>query len=123
MSNILTKATALVQGDRQDDYGHPLDNHHRTAELWSFWLGSKVTPEDVCIMNILQKVARFKHLITEDGLVDIAGYAANIGMMWDESERRFLETFPSDEPKDTVMPEGPEGPDCPCAWCQSVYPR
>ncbi len=54
---ILDKAATYVSGDRQKDYGHPLDNHQRTAALWSIWLDIDVSPEDVCMCNILQKIS------------------------------------------------------------------
>ena len=82
--SILLEADKAVNGDRQDDYGHPKINHTRTAEMWSSFLGVKITPEQVCMMNILQKVSRSSHMITRDGLVDIAGYALNVEMIQNE---------------------------------------
>lgn len=35
---ILSEATRHVTGARNQDYGHPLDNHTCTADLWSRWL-------------------------------------------------------------------------------------
>jgi hypothetical protein len=85
---VLEEAQSVVHGPRGDDYGHPLDNHSRTAALWSTYLAREVTPEDVCMLNILQKVSRAMNSITRDTLVDVAGYAANIEMVQAERERR-----------------------------------
>ena len=85
---VLQEATRVVSGARGDDYGHPLDNHGRTAAFWSTYLGQTITPEQVCMMNALQKVSRSMNRITRDSLVDIAGYARNIEMIQDERARR-----------------------------------
>jgi hypothetical protein len=84
--SILAEAGDVVHGDRRKDYGSPLENHDRTAKLWSGYLGVPVTAEDVCMLNILQKVSRAKHALKRDNLVDIAGYAANVELI--ENERK-----------------------------------
>ena len=87
---ILEEAQRIVHGARRETHGHPLDNHSRTAALWTAFLGHPVTAEDVCWMNILQKASRTKAsgIITRDSLVDTAGYAANIEILKDERARR-----------------------------------
>jgi hypothetical protein len=75
--NILEEAASIVSGARNADYGTPLDNHQRTADLWSAYLGVTVSPRMVCMMNVLQKVSRDAHAPKRDNLVDIAGYARN----------------------------------------------
>jgi hypothetical protein len=85
---ILQEAQRHVHGARNEDYGTPYDNHGRTAALWSVYLNRLVTPEDVCMLNILQKVSRGMNSITRDTLVDVAGYAANVEMVQAERERR-----------------------------------
>lgn len=86
--SILDEAAAAVNGARNEDYGHPLDNHSRTAALWSTYVGVPLTAEQVCFMNILQKVSRSVHRPTRDTLVDIAGYAENIERTQAERTRR-----------------------------------
>lgn len=88
-NSILRRAAEVVSGDRQHHYGNPLDNHSRTAALFSAYLGFTITPEQVCFLNILQKIARGMNTITTDTLVDIAGYAANIDMMRAEREEQI----------------------------------
>ena len=84
---ILQEAARVVDGPRQSDYGHPLDNHNRTAAMWSAYLGITITAEQVSIMNILQKCSRAAKRITRDTLVDVAGYARNVEMIQQETER------------------------------------
>jgi hypothetical protein len=78
---ILEEAARVVDGRRGDDYGHPRVNHARTAAFWSVYLRQPITPEQVCMLNVLQKVARSMKSITRDSLVDIAGYARNVEMI------------------------------------------
>lgn len=95
--SVLSEAARLVDGDRQAAYGHPKDNHACTAALWNAWLerrynalhdrdghvdiGSLLDARAVCWLNILQKASRDAHSPSRDNAVDVAGFAANIGML------------------------------------------
>lgn len=76
--------------ERGEIYGPPRLNHSRTANLWMAYLKNRgfardLTPEDVCMLNILQKIARAQHGVQdEDTIQDIAGYANNILEMWND---------------------------------------
>lgn len=95
---VLQEAAKLTAGDRQAAYGHPLDNHGLTAVLWSRWLerhlGRPITlsPEDVCYLNVLQKLSREAHLPKRDNLVDVCGYLRNVEMIQEERRKRGKET-------------------------------
>jgi hypothetical protein len=78
---ILVEADSIVNGSRRNSYGTPLDNHTRTAELWSTYTGKKISPEDVCYLNILQKIARTIEHDKRDNAVDICGYARNVELI------------------------------------------
>jgi len=88
-SKVLREADEIVNGDRQDTYGHPLDNHGCTAELWTAYLNRKydldfdLDARDVCFLNILQKISREANFEKKDNLVDIVGYIANIEIIDD----------------------------------------
>ena len=71
--------TQAIVDERGQDYGDPKDNHARTAALWSTYLGVPISPTQVCMANILQKISRTMGPggPTQDSLEDIAGYAAN----------------------------------------------
>lgn len=89
--SILATAERIINSSRQQDYGHPTDNHGRTATLWVTYIEGKygisvpIDAEDVCMMNILQKIGREMHRKTRDGITDIAGYAGNIEMIRDRN--------------------------------------
>ncbi len=88
--SVLMEAEDIIHGDRNQDYGHPLDNHGRTAGFWSTYLGIDLTPEQVCVMNILQKLSRSMNRMTRDTLVDVCGYSGNIQMIEEERAARGL---------------------------------
>ena len=80
------EAHKLTQGPRRAKYGPPDVNHKRTALLWSAYLHARGRPaalsaEDVCWLNVLQKISRDMHEPDRDNLVDAAGYILNIEEM------------------------------------------
>lgn len=99
-ASLLESARAIVSGDRQRDYGHPADNHACTALMWQAYLHRRatsngadysftVTAEDVCALNILQKVSRLANTTNHvDSLRDIIGYALNWQMILDRAADR-----------------------------------
>lgn len=86
--NILEEANGLVNGARQGDYGHPLDDFTKTAKMWSAILGCEVTAEQVGLCMIAVKISRQLNKPKRDNMVDAAGYAATVQMCIEERERR-----------------------------------
>lgn len=93
VNNILEKAAEAVGGERLANYGTPTLNHGATAQMFSAYMQRKygermVTifdAHDVCVFNICQKLSRLANTPWhEDTLVDIAGYASNIGTILSE---------------------------------------
>jgi hypothetical protein len=82
-AGILDRAKELINGDRHDDYGSALDNHHRIARIWEVILGvDRITPSQVALCMAGLKMARLAFDPTkEDSWVDMAGYAALGGEM------------------------------------------
>ena len=79
----LEKTIKIISGDRHKDYGDKTTNHQNIADLWSIFLGHKVTAQQAAICMLLVKVARLTHKRTEDCYIDIAGYAAIAGEIQD----------------------------------------
>lgn len=73
------KTALKVLAERGKTHGEACDNMRDIAKLWSVYLGIQLTSKDVCVLNILQKVARMKCSAHSDNPVDIAGYAAIMG--------------------------------------------
>jgi hypothetical protein len=91
---ILEEAQRLVHGDRQDDYGHPLDDFTKTGLIWTACLIDKLKPdavvdaEDVALMMVGVKISRQVNRPKRDNLVDGSGYFATLDMVIKERERR-----------------------------------
>jgi len=73
--NLLKTADAVVSL-RDDQYGECWDHHMLTANLWSAYLGCPISPEQVSVLFILDKIVRSKTQDKPDHWVDVAGYAA-----------------------------------------------
>ena len=77
---FLEKASTLVAGDRENDYGNKIENHNNIAKLWSAYLDVKIEAHDVAIMMALLKVARTKlGVVSEDTYIDMSAYSAIAG--------------------------------------------
>ena len=78
--DILDKAKAVVNGDRQDSYGQPERNFAVIAEMWSAYLGTQIESHDVALMMALLKIVRCKTGVGSlDSFVDGCGYMALAG--------------------------------------------
>lgn len=73
----LRDAARLINGDRNTNYGNPIDNFDRISKIWSVILGIEVTAEDVAMCMAGLKMARYasKSGFQPDTWIDIAGYA------------------------------------------------
>lgn len=80
---LLLEASELINGNRDVDYGDPLDNFLTTAELWQPYLERTIhargkldiKPHDVAVMMALVKIARLAWTPQKrDHWADIAGY-------------------------------------------------
>ncbi|QGJ87784.1 hypothetical protein SEA_BIANCATRI92_57 [Mycobacterium phage BiancaTri92] len=88
--SILTTAEEIINGQRAQDYGDARENHIRIATLWQAYTGVEFTPEDVAVMMILLKIARFmENGYHQDTVVDIAGYAGVLEKMQLPKEERY----------------------------------
>ena len=98
---FLAKASTLVAGDRENDYGDKVHNHNNIARLWSAYLDTEIKAHDVAILMTLLKVARTKlGAVSEDTYIDMSAYSAIAGEIKfkepkkeSEGERRGRETW------------------------------
>lgn len=92
---LLHRAEALINGDRQMDYGDKLENFSQIANLWTATLGRKltqeITPEDVALCMIQVKIARLaKSPDHKDSILDVAGYAGCYDKLQEERRNNSL---------------------------------
>lgn len=73
---VLREAAAIISGDRDKQYGGPEENFTRIAKIWSVILSTDISAEDVAMMMVGLKVARYasKSGFQADTWRDIAGY-------------------------------------------------
>ena len=80
--SIAQEAHRIVLGDRQEDYGHPIQDFTRTAALWAPILGCEVTAEQVALCMVQVKVSRLVNTPDHrDSIVDVAGYALTLDLI------------------------------------------
>jgi hypothetical protein len=95
MTSVASRAASiavdLVDGDRNEAYGHPLDDFSRTAQIWSAILGHDVTPEQVALCMVGLKLSREVHAPKPDNTIDAIGYLLTLQMVKEERVRRLLE--------------------------------
>lgn len=86
---VLEEAQRLIYGDRNADYGHPLDDFGRTGRIWGAILGiPDVAPELVGLCMVAVKVSREVNHPKRDNRVDGPGYFGCVQMIHDERARR-----------------------------------
>lgn len=77
-SQVLSEADALINGDRQEQYGPPAVNFGRIADFWDTLVPrhDPWTPADVALAMVGLKLARAAQGYGRDTAVDGAGYLA-----------------------------------------------
>ncbi|ALF02203.1 hypothetical protein SEA_LADYBIRD_62 [Mycobacterium phage LadyBird] len=91
--SILTTAEEIINGQRAQDYGDAKENHVRIANLWNTYLQKPdlISHDDVAVMMILLKIARFmENGYHHDTVVDIAGYAGVLEKMQLPEGQRYV---------------------------------
>jgi len=85
--SVLEEAHKVINGERQDAYGHPEDSFQTIADLWSVYINRKFRV-DVKLTGLTRRSCfpLFKHarmmgsnMISRDTIVDACGYLAILG--------------------------------------------
>jgi hypothetical protein len=67
-------AHGLVNGERQEQYGNPVDHMANVARAWSGVLGWTITPKQVALCLATLKLVREGNRSMPDNLRDAHGY-------------------------------------------------
>lgn len=74
--SVLMQAEALVNGDRNEAYGDPYDNHQHIADIFNAWTGMDLLASDIARVQLATKMAREQNPnVRSDTYVDISGYS------------------------------------------------
>lgn len=83
------RGRALVDGERQEQYGEPVTHITNVARAWSGVLGFTITPKQVALCMAVLKLVRENYRHDPDNLDDAHGYleiAARIDAAGDYSQ-------------------------------------
>lgn len=86
-------AYELITGDRNNSYGHPLDDYQRTVDIFHAMTGLELTAEEGVLFMTAMKLSRLMHnleqgVVHQDSLIDAAGYLGCLSMIDAERQRR-----------------------------------
>jgi len=84
-SEILLEAHKLVNGARQNDYGHPADDYRKVSDIFYTLTGIDLEVSEAIMFMVAVKLARLRtnlehDTIHHDSLVDALGYLACLNM-------------------------------------------
>jgi hypothetical protein len=86
---VLEEAQRLVMGDRDDNYGHPLQDFQRTGRMWAVILDiPEVTAEQVALCMVALKISRECYQPKRDNRTDGAGYLLCLDRIVEERRLR-----------------------------------
>jgi hypothetical protein len=74
--DLLNEAIEITTGDRQADYGDPVETHQRIADIFNAITDRDIKAREVALFHIATKLARSQVTPTKaDTYVDIMAYA------------------------------------------------
>jgi hypothetical protein len=84
-SEILLEAHRLVNGPRQQDYGHPADDYAKVSDIFYSITGVDLSVSEAILFMVSVKLARLRtnlenDTIHHDSLVDALGYLTCLNM-------------------------------------------
>lgn len=93
--SVMHEAERLINGARQEDYGHPLDDFTKTGRMWGAILGlPDIEPEKIGLMMVALKISRELNWHKRDNLVDGCGYFGTIELIKKErAKREFFDQY------------------------------
>lgn len=72
--DLISDVSSLVDGDRQADYGDPVESMTNIGKAWSGILRTNVDAVQVALCLAAMKLVRFGYKSKADSIVDAVGY-------------------------------------------------
>jgi len=84
-SEALLEAYDLVNGTRQDSYGHPADDYRKVCDIFYAITGIELDVSEAILFMVAVKLSRLRTnlengVLHHDSLVDALGYLACLNM-------------------------------------------
>lgn len=89
---VLDTVKGILNGDRLDSYGIPLESFTRISDYWNNYLShnnidiENLKPSNVAMMMVLFKLAREENKHKEDNIIDAIGYLVLYSNLLKEEE-------------------------------------
>jgi hypothetical protein len=90
VESVCAIADRLVATDRQQFYGHPLDDFTKTAKMVSVIVGTEVSAWQIPLIMQAVKISRELNAPKRDNLIDGCGYWKTLDLVYAEAERRGI---------------------------------
>ena len=87
--SVLQEAQRILNGDRDADYGDPVENFKNISKIAKF-LGVEISPAGCCKVMLAVKIAREGYKSKRDNLVDFAAYADILNQIKEDSEHETV---------------------------------
>lgn len=75
IKSVLLEAESIVNGDRDVQYGDSLKAFTEYSNILETNFGIKLTPSEICKVQMAIKLGRLKYKYKRDSIVDLCGYA------------------------------------------------
>lgn len=84
--SVLDEAEKIINGPRQDQYGHASESFAMIGKAWESILHHPVSAEQVALCMTALKLVRESYRHKEDNLVDAAGYIGLLEMICNQEK-------------------------------------
>ncbi len=103
-TEILLQAHQIVNQDRQNTYGHPIDDYTKVINIFETLTGKKLTLDDAILFMVSVKLARLRtnleqEILHHDTLLDTIGYLTCLNMIHHHTESTNNDTTPKKKVK------------------------
>jgi hypothetical protein len=89
-NTILDEALIITDGARRVDYGSVEESFQKISTVASVLCNKEITPKDIALIFIAQKLTRESNKHTRDNLVDICGYTRLASILEGDEDENII---------------------------------